>query len=184
MSTHGTEIVNSLQKRVLQMEKGQLVRDSKKGQYDEPHASDVIKEPIKVGKTKKTSDIKAKIVSESLDNEEQFELPKDTKDSVVKVAAEAEDTNETKITEEKAATEEIKTEKKQKPKAKTQLDVDADSELTTLKISAEIIEVLEKNGYRKVEDILKDGMAKVNKHLSQKQVRSLARAIKKFVTSE
>jgi len=44
--------------------------------------------------------------------------------------------------------------------------------------------VLEKNGYKKVEDILKDGMAKVNKHLSQKQVRSLARAIKKFVTSE
>jgi len=188
MSTHGTEIVNSLQKRVLQMEKGQLVRDSKKGQYDEPHDSDVIKEPIKVGKTKKASDIKAEIASENAAKEKQVELPEAVEDSAVEVPAETvtEDTNKAKKTDEKAASDEIKADikGKERTKPKTQLDVDADSELTTLKISAEIIEVLEKNGYKKVEDILKDGMAKVNKHLSQKQVRSLARAIKKFVTSE
>ncbi len=210
MSTHGTEIVNSLQKRVLQMEKGQLVRDSKKGQYDEPHASDVIKEPISVGKIKKASDIKAEIASENSENlgkttkQAKADLPKDTEDT--KVAEDVKDTaveetepikdgedkpnkqdNTLPKTNEDAKEEiavEVKAEIGEKPKTKTQLDVAADSELTTLKISAEIVEVLEKNGYKKVEDILKDGMAKVNKHLSQKQVRSLARAIKKFVTSE
>lgn len=34
MSTHGTEIVNSLSKRVIQMEKGNIVRDDNKGGYE------------------------------------------------------------------------------------------------------------------------------------------------------
>lgn len=34
MSTHGTEIVNSLNKRVIQMEKGNVVRDDNKGGYE------------------------------------------------------------------------------------------------------------------------------------------------------
>lgn len=34
MSTHGTDIVNSLNKRVIQMDKGRVVRDDNKGQYE------------------------------------------------------------------------------------------------------------------------------------------------------
>jgi len=34
MSTHGTDIVNSLNKRVIQMEKGKIIRDDNKGQYE------------------------------------------------------------------------------------------------------------------------------------------------------
>jgi cell division transport system ATP-binding protein len=34
MSTHGTDIVNSLNKRVIQMENGQIIRDDNKGQYE------------------------------------------------------------------------------------------------------------------------------------------------------
>lgn len=34
MSTHGTDIVNSLSKRVIQMEKGNIVRDDNKGGYE------------------------------------------------------------------------------------------------------------------------------------------------------
>jgi cell division transport system ATP-binding protein len=34
MSTHGTDIVNSLNKRVIQMEKGLVVRDDSEGQYE------------------------------------------------------------------------------------------------------------------------------------------------------
>jgi len=34
MSTHGTDIVNSLNKRVIQMEKGRIIRDDNKGQYE------------------------------------------------------------------------------------------------------------------------------------------------------
>lgn len=34
MSTHGTDIVNSLNKRVIQMDKGKVIRDDNKGQYE------------------------------------------------------------------------------------------------------------------------------------------------------
>ncbi|BCX14197.1 MAG: hypothetical protein KatS3mg085_729 [Candidatus Dojkabacteria bacterium] len=34
MSTHGTEIVNSLNKRVIQMHKGEIIRDDSEGQYE------------------------------------------------------------------------------------------------------------------------------------------------------
>lgn len=34
MSTHGTDIVNSLNKRVVQMDKGKIVRNDNKGQYE------------------------------------------------------------------------------------------------------------------------------------------------------
>ncbi len=34
MSTHGTDIVNSLNKRVIQMESGRIIRDDSKGQYE------------------------------------------------------------------------------------------------------------------------------------------------------
>lgn len=34
MSTHGTDIVNALNKRVIQMDKGRIIRDDNKGQYE------------------------------------------------------------------------------------------------------------------------------------------------------
>lgn len=34
MSTHGTDIVNSLNKRVIQMENGEIIRDDSRGQYE------------------------------------------------------------------------------------------------------------------------------------------------------
>lgn len=41
MSTHGTDIVNSLNKRVIQMERGVIVRDDSKGGYELPGESKV-----------------------------------------------------------------------------------------------------------------------------------------------
>lgn len=47
MSTHGTDIVNSLNKRVIQMDRGRVIRDDNKGQYE--------MEDAKTVKIKKTS---------------------------------------------------------------------------------------------------------------------------------
>lgn len=47
MSTHGTDIVNSLNKRVIQMEKGRVIRDDNKGQYELIKPEEAIKEEIK-----------------------------------------------------------------------------------------------------------------------------------------
>jgi len=61
MSTHGTDIVNTLNKRVIQMQEGKLIRDDSKGQYE--FENDVDSEEIKdkVKETKKKSKKKGKI---------------------------------------------------------------------------------------------------------------------------
>jgi len=49
MSTHGTDIVNSLNKRVIQMDKGKIVRDDNKGQYEitSKFEENMVKEAVK-----------------------------------------------------------------------------------------------------------------------------------------
>lgn len=47
MSTHGTDIVNSLNKRVIQMEKGRVIRDDNKGQYELVQPEKVTKDEVK-----------------------------------------------------------------------------------------------------------------------------------------
>lgn len=64
MSTHGTDIVNSLNKRVIQMEGGRVTRDDNKGQYELSGKTEVKSENvdeenvIEEQKTKKTFKVK------------------------------------------------------------------------------------------------------------------------------
>jgi cell division transport system ATP-binding protein len=60
MSTHGTDIVNSLNKRVIQMEGGKIIRDDNKGQYElaakkefEKKMNDKTDEPVSKREKKK-----------------------------------------------------------------------------------------------------------------------------------
>lgn len=85
MSTHGTDIVNSLNKRVIQMEGGKIVRDDNKGQYEltnkyeknilENETEGVAKEEVsKVQKKKST--FKVNISSDNI--EAKTELSEET----------------------------------------------------------------------------------------------------------
>jgi len=60
MSTHGTDIVNSLNKRVIQMHSGKILRDDNKGQYE------------------MSSSYEKKVVEESEKEEEKKEKEKET----------------------------------------------------------------------------------------------------------
>ncbi len=91
MSTHGTDIVNSLNKRVIQMEGGKVVRDDNKGQYEltSKYEKNILEneseptEQVDAKSKKKKSVYKVSITSKK--NEEQAaEIPivvepKDTK---------------------------------------------------------------------------------------------------------
>lgn len=70
MSTHGTDIVNALNKRVIQMERGIIVRDDSKGGYELPgssHSVHLTKPFINTSDTKKT--LKVNITDKVKDKE-------------------------------------------------------------------------------------------------------------------
>lgn len=167
MSTHGTEIVNSLQKRVIQLEKGKLTRDDKKGLYN-----DVDEYSLKV-MSKRAEDQKD---TASLNVSHTKPENKEAKAEV-----EVEKAKKETKTEEVAPT----AEQKIKPSAvKSTLETADQYDLKVLKLPADLVEKLLASGYKDVEDILSAGVGKVNEVLTKVEVKKLAKAIKKFVTSE
>ncbi len=73
MSTHGTDIVNSLNKRVIQMEGGKIIRDDNKGQYE---MTGVFEDKI-IEKTEKEP-VEEEVKAESTKNKKfQIRIPKE-----------------------------------------------------------------------------------------------------------
>lgn len=80
MSTHGTDIVNSLNKRVVQMEQGRITRDDNKGQYELSGKTEAKREelpevmPVEEEKTKKTFKVKLPGVKTTQQPQENSEV--------------------------------------------------------------------------------------------------------------
>jgi cell division transport system ATP-binding protein len=109
MSTHGTDIVNSLNKRVIQMEAGKIVRDDSKGQYEltskteeEALKDEVVslsQEPkkkklfqVKIPSTRNSEEQKIEeVVNEEKKEEEAFEM---NSESIVEIIEDSEPQNE------------------------------------------------------------------------------------------
>jgi signal recognition particle GTPase len=185
MSTHGTEIVNSLQKRVLKMEKGKLVRDDKKGGYSEvdEFALKVLGEDGTEDDEKKENSNKKK--SERKEKEEKEQKVKKENNS----GKDSKNTDKTDKTGKKDSKKQVEKEtpkvSKKEEKELDELIHKADvSGLGVLELNKDLEKKLQKEGFDDVEDILSAGIGEVNKHLNQKQIRQLAKAIKKFVTTE
>lgn len=126
MSTHGTDIVNSLNKRVIQMEAGKIVRDDSKGQYEltskteeEALKDEVVslsQEPkkkklfqVKIPSNKNSEETKSEEnVSEEAKEEKAFEMNDESIVDIIEDSA--------LQTEESQKPEETKEEKKKKNK--------------------------------------------------------------------
>lgn len=126
MSTHGTDIVNSLNKRVIQMEAGKIVRDDSKGQYEltskteeEALKEEVVslsQEPkkkklfqVKIPSNKNSEETKSEEnVSEEAKEEKAFEMNDESIVDIIEDSAPQ--------TEESQMPEETKEEKKKKNK--------------------------------------------------------------------
>jgi cell division transport system ATP-binding protein len=197
MCTHGSEIVDTLQKRVLRLEKGKLIRDDKKGTYDRvdeytlKNFQTKSEEPEKSEKSKDSTDDKIKKdTDENITNDtEKLAGPIDDEEKKKEDKKKEEKDNkknkETKKEEEKAdKKQDEKSESKSKKDTKKVLEKADKSSLKILKLSKGLEEKLIENGYKDVEDILKAGIAKVNESLEKKEIKQLAKSIKKFLTTE
>lgn len=208
MSTHGTDIVNTLNKRVIQMESGRVVRDDNKGMYEitakfedrvlsegdgkpaeQSESIDATRKgPIKVNIAKDEEVVKSK-KGFNLDwlkiwkHEEA--MPVSNMPSLVEDNAEMEEV----IEEANAALDES-----------TEVDIDTNDEaemdqilddadhtpVTELDIRPQIIADLQTAGYHDIEDIISAGPEQLANELiiDPEEVVLISEAISKFVKEE
>ncbi len=198
MSTHGTDIVNSLQKRVLKLADGKLLRDDKKGVYEEldEYSMKILMQEEKK-QTSKDKSQKAPVKSDASEkpSEETFSIPEvpgtlDTPDlpSVNSIA-----TNEIIILgAPKPLGEatidlslEVVSASESQAEAVVEVLAKADTvNLQVLKLTNKLTDKLAELGYLDVEDILKAGVGTVNEKLNKTEIRQLAKAIKRYLTTE
>ncbi len=246
MSTHGEEIVNSLQKRVIKLKAGKLVRDDKKGFYEEVDEfslkvmmkneesennknNNQTPKSILNNKEKDKDKIKSNKDSNKSKNEIKEKKKLDNDETITVITIESDESNNSKKSDKninsndsdkaeydnpdkhnnqtknknikktnnkklkevkdkknKGNTKKIKnkTKQKKKIKIKEKLEKADESDIKFLKLHKSLEAKLINLGYKDVEDILKAGVAQVNKKLSKKEVKQLAKSIKKFLTSE
>lgn len=204
MSTHGSDIVNSLHKRVIRLENGKLVRDDFKGSYDE-----VDEFSLRVLGSKPETKSGIKIVSPGI-----FSLD-DPKEAVNKEEAPsskpeesdtdlAEDRNmkipdtdlTTEVNEEPDSETKSEQDKELESKilAKLEAELSQDSEskehsnskksknkleLSKLHLSKKTQEVLEKEGIKNKDDILELGLENIKKiaDITEKELVKLKKII-------
>lgn len=162
MSTHGSDIVNSLDKRVIRMERGQIVRDDLKGRYD----------PVEDFETKILVDTHANKHEENekknLEEEKskEIEQKEEKKDSEKKADKKKKDNKKTEtkkekkkvnidITSEKPSEEELKT-----PEIVETVSLDKEeqpNEIDKLGLSADLVQKLNENGYNTIDLIVDAG---------------------------
>lgn len=95
MSTHGTDIVNTLNKRVIQMDKGKIVRDDNEGGYEffkKPDEKKIAKLKKKTKKTK--SSFKVKLGKDGQMKNQEVTSTEDEEDSLMDTDVEDEEKSE------------------------------------------------------------------------------------------
>lgn len=192
MSTHGSDIVNSMHKRVIRLQSGSIIRDDFKGSYD-----DIDEFSLKI------------INSANGTKEEKIEIVDDQAKPIEKSEKEAEIKIITKP--EKSETKKSKTSKKisfSTKKKKPKPDVEKPAEEVSEKVEAkddeieiiaetkvdiadtDISKALKKKltelGYESLEQVIDRGVDELKEHddLTTKDLKELAKVIKKFINSE
>jgi len=190
MSTHGTDIVNSLNKRVIQMERGQIVRDDNKGRYEvvnnsqenkikqqekevENEPKDAKKGPIKV-KIQANAEVEAEkpagLFSKLFKRKET--LPEPPRQDFEEAA-------------ENAAAVDVPEPNDEQEVDQIMRDAD-DTPLSALGLRKEVIADLKVAGYDDVEDVLSAGADKLGKELiiDPEEVVEVAKALSKYIAKE
>jgi cell division transport system ATP-binding protein len=206
MSTHGTDIVNSLNKRVVQMEGGRVVRDDSKGMYEMTNhfENQVLKQngdeveepviekkgPIKVN-MKKVKDQPAAAPKKRKFNLSWFgmgkeEVPEEAEEQFV---LEREEVKEYLDDAAEAAQEELQNVEVPEVDSKEADKILNDADRTPvakLDLRPEIIADLQTAGYNDVEDVISAGPEQLAKELiiDPNEVVLVAKALAKFVEKE
>lgn len=190
MSTHGSDIVNTLNKRVIQMQDGKIIRDDRQGGYeitsgsiDTPKLDLLIPEdvegekkaPIKV-KLKKTGKQTAKAENYSSWWSRLFNFGQKTSEAPAGQALQMKAKPEAEEKEVSVETQDMK-----------KILEDADNTpLSELDLAKEVVADLKTAGFEDVEDVITAGIEKVaeNKVIDTAEVVAVAQAIEEFVVEE
>lgn len=159
MSTHESDFVNTLHKRVLKLENGKIIRDDKQGNYFE----DLDEFSIKI--LQKDSD---EAVSEDLSEEKEPETKPEEAEKEVK----------------KPTPKKKKTPKKDLDE-KELLSKAKKIEISEIKFSAKVKKLLLSEGYETLADIMESGIGKVSeiKGLNDSEIKRIAKVITTFVNN-
>ncbi|MBL8015151.1 MAG: cell division ATP-binding protein FtsE [Candidatus Doudnabacteria bacterium] len=203
MSTHGTDIVNTLNKRVVEMEGGKIVRDDKKGVYEvttkfeermlddgtaeQPDKQEERKGPIKVNidNAKETEQAKSTLNLSWLKiwNKEK-PIPVEDAPSLVENAEQMEEVvNEANTALDKEAEEVVLNDEQEVER----IIQDADkTPVDKLDLRPEVIADLKTAGYLDVEDIIAAGPEQLAKELiiDPEEVVLVSKAVSEFVKEE
>lgn len=175
MSTHGTDIVNTLNKRVIQMEGGRVVRDDSKGFYEitafEKSFEEMNKgeeavhsEKPELQERKGPIQVKLRKQNEAAEGNQRFRIwPFGGKKAGVTHEVDFSDVNAEELMEDAA-----------------------DTKVDELNLATEVIEDLHLAGYEDVQQIIEEGPAGLAKSLEGRpeEVVQVAKAVTDFVEAE
>lgn len=158
MSTHESDFVNTLHKRVLKLENGKIIRDDKQGNYFE----DLDEFSIKILQKDSNESVR---VDTPVDKAPEINLKKE------------EIEKKSPVKKKKAPKKELD-EKELLAKAKK-------IEISEIKFSAKVKKLLLSEGYETLADIMESGIGKVSdiKGLNDSEIKRIAKVITTFVNN-
>ncbi len=189
MCTHGSDIVNSLNKRVVQLNSGQIVRDDSTGRYEatnlEPEVAQALAEHLEEqekSQRKGPFTVKIKQKEEKSDSKKRlglfglswlgFARPK-KKDDIIDKEGNVQD-----VDYEGVSMEEVVNGDPEKIVEKAD-----NTKLGDLDLSEQVVNDLQAAGYEDVEDVISAGPDKLEEELTidPEEVVEVAKALEKFV---
>lgn len=194
MSTHGTDIVNTLNKRVIQMEGGRLIRDDKHGYYEHVNLSDEEKERIEEKKTeikKARGPIKVSLNKkgdgEGNENLSVWPFRRRRNSFTSGFREDADETMPPNVEEENQQAEKASREAQEEAHKLLRIMADADNiPLETLGLSQMLTERLNSAGYKDIEDLISAGPEQLFKEqlIDMDDVRKIAKSVEAFISQE
>jgi cell division transport system ATP-binding protein len=191
MSTHGTDIVNSLNKRVIQMERGQIVRDDNKGRYEvvsRNQESKIKQQENEIEHDKKDAKkgpIKVKIQANA--EEEEVKAPVGLFGRIFRRKETLPEPIRPDFEEAAEPTEAVDVPEPSSEQQAEKILEDADkTSLSELGLRKEVVADLKVAGYDDVEDVLSAGADKLGKELiiDPEEVVEVAKALSKYIAKE
>jgi cell division transport system ATP-binding protein len=159
MSTHESDFVNTLHKRVLKLENGKIIRDDKQGNYFE----DLDEFSIKILQKDSDDSVSEDSVGENVQEATPAEIEKEEKKPAIK--------------------------KKKSPKKdvdeKDLLTKAKKIKISEIKFSSKVKKILLTEGYETLADIMESGIGKVSeiKGLNDSEIKRIAKVITTFVNN-
>jgi cell division transport system ATP-binding protein len=186
MSTHGSDIVNTLNKRVIQMHGGKIIRDDSRGGYE--ITSSVIQTSSGISDLLATPEQKSGPIKVRLRTERQNSKPQ-TKESKGLFSWLWGRETESKILDPHsmgvhAAIEDQPLDLELPEKDMKRIIKEAnETELSELALPKEVVADLETAGYKDVEDVITAGPEKLDSEavIDDREVIQIAQAVEKFV---